>query len=219
MRSTIRRAAVAALLAASGAVLVAAAPPTPHDGHAPRAESASAALRARLNTLLQEHAYLAGGATGAALGGRQAEFAAAAAALDANSVDISKAIGSVYGQGAETAFLALWRKHIGFFVDYTTGVATKDRAKSTKAVNDLVGYTQEFGAFLASANPNLPKDAVASLVKTHVLTLKDVVDAQASGDATKAWTAMRAAAHHMAMIADPLADAIAKQFPEKFAGK
>ena len=173
-------------------------------------------LRVRLSTLLQEHALLAASATGAALGGRKAEFESAAAALDLNSVDISKAIGVVYGAGAEQAFLALWRKHIGFFVDYTVGVATRDKAKSDKAVADLVGYTQDFGAFLAAANPNLPKDAVAGLVKTHVLTLKDVVDAQASGDTKKAYMALRAAGMHMQMIADPLTDAIAKQFPARF---
>jgi hypothetical protein len=173
-------------------------------------------LRAKLNILLQEHTYLAASATNAALGGRASEFDAAAAALDANSVDLSKAIGMVYGAGAENAFLALWRKHIGFFVDYATGVATKDKAKQGKAVNDLVGYTQDFGAFLSSANPNLPKDAVAALVKTHVLTLKDVVDAQAMSDQRKAFTALRSAASHMTMIADPLATAIAKQFPERF---
>jgi hypothetical protein len=177
----------------------------------------AAELRAKLNTLLQEHAYLAAAATGAALGGRTGEFEAAAGALDGNSVDLSKAIGLVYGQGAETAFLALWRKHIGFFVDYATGVATKDAAKQRKAVNDLVGYTQDFGAFLAGANPNLPKQVVADLVKTHVLTLKDVVDAQGRGDAATAFAELREAASHMHMIADPLAAAIAKQFPEKFA--
>jgi hypothetical protein len=176
----------------------------------------SSTLRATLRTLLQEHAFLAASATGAALGGRQAEFEAAAGALDGNSVDVSKAIGSVYGQGAETAFLALWRKHIGFVVEYTVGLGSKDKAKSGKAVNDLLAYTQEFGAFLASANPNLPKDAVAGLVKEHVVTLKNVIDAQASMNAGETFVALRKAGMHMQMIADPLADAIAKQFPSKF---
>ncbi len=181
-------------------------------------DTKAADLRTALNGLLQEHVTLAAAATNAALGGRQAEFQAAAGALDGNSQDLAKAIGSVYGQGAQDAFLPLWRKHIGWFVDYTVGVATKDKAKQDKAVNDLVGYTQDFGAFLNSANPNLPKDVVAGLVKTHVLTLKDVVDAQAAGDGAKAFTALRAAAHHMQMIADPLAGAIAKQMPDKFPG-
>src|SRR5947208_9057202 len=132
----------------------------------------AADLRTGLNALLGEHVYLASAATNAARGGRQAEFEAAAAALDANSVDIAKAIGSVYGADAEKAFLPLWRKHIGFVVDYTTGIAAKNKTKQDKAVNDLIGYTEDFAAFLSSANPNLPKSAVAELVKGHILTLK-----------------------------------------------
>jgi hypothetical protein len=176
----------------------------------------AAQLRAGLNTLFSEHVYLAGAATNAALGGREAEFKAAAGALDANSVAISKAIGSVYGEGAEKAFLPLWRRHIGFVVDYTVGVAGNDKVKQDKAVGDLVNYTQDFGAFLSSANPNLPKSVVADLVKHHVVTLKDVIDAQASKDPARAYTALRSAAGHMQMIADPLAEAIVKQFPDKF---
>ena len=176
----------------------------------------AAGLRAGLNTMFQEHIYLASAATGAALGGRDAEFKAAAAALDANSVAIAKAIGSVYGKGAEDAFLPLWRKHIGMVVDYTVGVATGDKVKQDKAVADLIQYTQDFGAFLQSANPNLPKSVVADLVKHHVVTLKDVIDAQAAKDQPRAYTAVRTAAGHMQQIADPLAEAIVKQFPEKF---
>ncbi len=191
---------------------------TASDGMMATSATKAADLRAGLNYLLGEHILLASSATGAALGGREAQFKAAAAALDQNSVDISQAIGSVYGQGAEDAFLPLWRRHIGFVVDYTVGVATKDRAKQDKAVADLVQYTQDFGAFLASANPNLPKDAVAGLVKTHVLTLKDVIDAQVTGDQAKAFAATRTAYAHMGMIADPLAGAIVKQFPDRFPG-
>jgi hypothetical protein len=179
----------------------------------------SSDLRTGLNSLFREHVFLAAAATGAALAGRDGEFKAAAGALDANSIDIAKAIGSVYGAGAEQAFLPLWRKHIGFVVDYTVGVATKDDAKKNKAVTDLVQYTQDFGAFLASANPNLPKDVVTNLVKDHVLTLKDVIDAQATGDMNKTFMAIRSAAGHMGMIADPLAAAIVKQFPERFANR
>lgn len=191
-----------------------------HAGHAKAAAPADASqLRAALNTLLQEHAYLAAAATNAALGGRDAEFKAAAGALDANSVALSKAIESVYGKNAGDAFLPLWRSHIGMVVDYTVGVATKDAAKRDKAVNDLLGYTEVFAGFLAGANPNLPKAAVASLVKTHVLTLKDVIDLQAKGDQAGAYAALRTAASHMGMIADPLAAAIAKQFPAKFSAR
>ena len=185
--------------------------------HGPTSATKAAELRAGLNSLFREHIFLAAAATGAALDGRDAEFKAAAAALDGNSVDIAKAIGSVYGKDAGEAFLPLWRKHIGFVVDYTVGVATKDSSKADKAVSELIQYTQDFGAFLSSASPKLPKSVVADLVKHHVVTLKDVIDAQAQKDSAKAYTAVRTAAAHMQMIADPLAETIVKQFPAKFA--
>ena len=144
----------ASVVMLTGCAQSTAQPPAHGSMAAPMATSSgtrAAELRAGLNNLFSEHVYLAGAATNAALGGREAEFKAAAAALDANSVAISKAIGSVYGEGAEKAFLPLWRRHIGFVVDYTVGVAGNDKGKQDKAINDLVSYTQDFGAFLSSA--------------------------------------------------------------------
>jgi hypothetical protein len=184
---------------------------------AKEAATAAADLRVNLNALLGEHMLIASVATSHALGGREIPFKGAVAGLDANSADIAKAIGSVYGPDAEKAFLPLWQKHIGFVVDYTAGVAAKDKAKQDKAVKDLIGYADDFGAFLSAANPNLSKSTVAELVKGHILTLKDVVDAQAAKDWAKVYGDLRLAAGHMAMIADPLGMAIAKQFPERFA--
>ena len=193
--------------------LVAAAP------SAAMTDSAAANLRVDLNRLLGEHVYLAARATGAALNGQQAGFEAAAASLDMNSVDLSRAIGAAYGPEAEAAFLPLWRAHIGMVVEYTQGLATDDAAKQTKAVSDLVGYTEDFGAFLSAANPNLPKETVASLVKDHVLSLKVVIDAQKARDQAGVYDGLRMAIGHMGHIADPLAGAIAKQFPDRFPGE
>ncbi|MFN8525083.1 MAG: cupredoxin family copper-binding protein [Chloroflexota bacterium] len=181
-------------------------------------DSPAADLRVAMNRLMAEHVYLAARATGAALGGQQAAFEAAAGALDGNSVDISKAIGAAYGPEAEAAFLPLWRAHIGMVVDYTTGLAKDDQAKQQKAVDDLIGYTGDFAAFLSGANENLPKDAVQSLVKDHVLTLKTVIDAQKARDQAKVYNSLREAMGHMSMVADPLAAATAKKFPGMFPG-
>jgi hypothetical protein len=182
----------------------------------PSADTKAADLRSALDQLLGEHVQLAADATNAALNGRDAEFKAAAGALDANSVDISNAIGSIYGEDAGEAFLGLWRSHIGMVVDYTVGAASKDKTKQDKAVGELMQYTKDFGAFLNSANPSLPQDAVADLVKHHAVTLKAVIDAQAAGNQVEAYTALRTAYNHMAMIAEALAQGIVKQFPKKF---
>jgi hypothetical protein len=187
-----------------------------------KADTASAVtpasdLRLALTRLLGEHVNLAAAATGQALGGNMPGFQAAAKALEGNSNDIAAAVGSVYGDAAQRAFDPLWKKHIGFFVDYTTGKASGDKGKQDKAVADLTTYAQEFGAFIESATEQrLTKSAVAGLVTDHILGLKGVVDAQAAKDFTKAYTELRPAYAHMQMIADGLATAIVDQFPDKF---
>jgi plastocyanin len=180
--------------------------------------AASVSYRVALNNLLAEHVYLAASASLGALGGNQAQFQAAANSLDANSVDVAKGIGVAYGPEAEAAFLPLWRAHIGMVVDYVGGLAAGDQAKQDKAVGDLIGYTGDFAAFLSGANENLPKDAVQELTKMHILTLKDVIDAQKAGDAKKQFAPIRGAGGHMGMIADPIAQATAIKFPEKLGG-
>lgn len=173
-------------------------------------------LRRGLNVLLSEHVYLATNATGAALSERDVDFTSAAWALDANSVEFSAAIASIYGKKAGDKFLEGWRKHIRFFVDYTKGVAAKDRGKRNKAVADLHAYGKELGVFLHSANPNLPEAAVASLIREHVSALTRAIDQQGAGKQIDAYKAIRTASKHSHKIADPISEAIVKQFPEKF---
>jgi hypothetical protein len=60
---------------------------------------------------------------------------------------------------------------------------------------------------------------VAELVKGHILTLKAAIDAQAAGDQQMAYAKLREAAGHMQMIGDPVAAAIARQFPQRFAAR
>ena len=102
-------------------------------------------------------------------------------------------------------------------MDYTTGKATNDQAKVDKAKADLDSYRSDFGAFLASANPNLPKEAVAEELKPHVATLFAAIDAQAA-KSPDAFDKLREAASHMPMTANVLAGGIVKQFPDKFGG-
>jgi DNA-binding transcriptional regulator YdaS (Cro superfamily) len=179
-------------------------------------DSPAATLRATLTAALQEHVYLAGITTGTALAGQ--DYKPAAAVLDENTQSLQDAIASVYGDAGGKQFGDLWRKHIGFFVDYTTGKATKDQAMVDKARADLDGYRADFGAFIESATKGgLPKQAVADELKPHVESLFAAIDAQAAKDPGQ-FDKLKAAAGHMPMTASILAGAIAKQFPDKFAG-
>ena len=178
--------------------------------------NAAVDFRVALNQLLQEHLFLASFATDAAIGGRADEFAAAGAALNTNGTDLGAAIGGLFGQEAQDEWNRIWSAHNGFFVDYTTGVATDDMAMQDQAVTDLTEtYVPEFSAFLAGPT-GLPEDALAELITEHVLTTKAIVDAQGSGDAAAAADADRQAAMHMRMLGDPLAEAIVAAQPESF---
>src|SRR5579859_7178268 len=215
-----RRAAVSgAALAAS--VVIAAVPSMSTMAHAqtpPQTDTAAANLRVTLNQLGAEHVYLAGYAFAAALAGRQDEFKVAADATDKNTQELGAAIGSVYGPDAQTKFVALWRAHIGFFVDYANAAAAKDDAKKTKARADLDGYRNDIDAFLSGANPNLPKGVVAQLFAAHVVHLTTVIDDLVAGDTAGAYDMLRMAARQTQEIMDPLSGAIVKQFPDKFSG-
>src|SRR4051794_5082115 len=159
----------------------------------------AAALRAGLTYLLEEHVQLAGIATGTAIAKKgnlkDPAVQGAVKALDANSVALSKAVGSAYPK-AEEPFLASWRQHIGFFVDYTLGKATKNAAMVDKATKDLDGYRTSFGQLINSVVPELPADAVANELKPHVASLFAAIDAQVAGD-PKQFQLLQDAAGHM----------------------
>jgi hypothetical protein len=179
-------------------------------------DTAASDLRSGLTALLQEHVYLAGITTGTALSG--ADFTPAAAALEKNTQALQDAVASIYGDAGGKQFGDLWRKHIGFFVDYTKGKAANDQAAMTKAAADLDQYREDFGAFLESATDGgLSKMAVADELKPHVATLFAAIDAQAAKDATQ-FEKLRTAAGHMPMTASILAGAFVGQFPDKFGG-
>ena len=71
-------------------------------------DSDAANLRVSLDQLLGEHIILASKATGAALGGRNDQFAAYGDLLNTNGTDLGAAIGSIYGSDAQDKFNEIW---------------------------------------------------------------------------------------------------------------
>ncbi|WP_405218250.1 hypothetical protein [Agrococcus sp. Ld7] len=174
-------------------------------------DSDAATLRADLTALLQEHVYLAGIAVATAYhaGADSAQFEAAAAALDTNSVDLSEAVGSFSDEDEAEAFLALWREHIGYFVDYAVAVKGGDDAAADEATMNLQGYTGEAGAFFEEISGGvLPADAIAENLVMHVETLSAAIDAFAAGEPTATDT-LQEAASHVVMTSEVLAGGLA----------
>ena len=138
-------------------------------------DSPGSDLLTSLSTTLQEHVYLTGVFVEQSLA-NPAAAAAAAATLDRNSVQLADIVGSV-APGQRDAFLELWRNHIGFFADYTAGVAAGDEAVQEEALAQLEQYQQDAGAFFETVTGGaLPADAVASSLDEHVTTTITAID-------------------------------------------
>lgn len=177
--------------------------------------SPAADLRVGLNSLLKEHVNLGLETLRAAHDGDDS-FDGAFAALDANSVAISEAVGSVYGDEAGEQFLGLWRDHIGYFADYTVGLATDDEEKQTQAVNDLRGYAARSATFFSTANPNLDEAAIEMAVNHHVDHLAEAMAAYNAGNFEEAFELGREGTEQMSNIANVLSTGIVTQFPDQF---
>jgi hypothetical protein len=177
--------------------------------------SPAAELRVVIDRLLGEHLLIAGEAMRTGLVESPASEPARAS-LENNTKDLSGAMGLVYGAAADAAFGELWRKHINAYLDYIDGVRADDTAEKERTLGILRGYGPEFGAFIASANTQLPADAVADLIHHHVEALIGQVNAFAAEDYPRAFSTVHEAYGHMFTVGDALAAAIAAQFPDRF---
>ena len=144
----------------------------------------AANLRAALTDKLTAHVYLAGVGvfTAYEAGADSPEFAAAGAALDENSVEISAAVGSLAGsKQVEASFLQSWRSHITDFVSYAVADAAGDEAGRMAAQDNLQAYAEASGTtFDKLSGGALPAAAVQADFEHHIMTLSAAIDALAA---------------------------------------
>ena len=178
----------------------------------------SASLRAGLTGLLVQHVAATGFVAQTAVAAHgdltNPEVSGAVSALSDNTNQRGAAIGSVYGPAAQAQFLKLWRAHIGFFVNYTLGLATHNTARVAAARQDLGGYITQFSAFTSGAT-KLPKAAVAADLQGHVATLETAINAIVAGRTT-ASSSLLTAEDHMAGTGAVLAQGVTTSMPSKF---
>lgn len=194
------------------------AAPVPVEDAAPAADTAAVPapkLQAAMRDLWHGHVVHTRDYSLAMHAGNDADAKAAADAVVENAKQISAAVGSFYGQAGGDQMMTLLAGHWGAVKAMTDARIKGDDAAADKAINDLNANAAEIAKFLAGANPNLPEDTVLGLMLAHgahhVAQVKLILAGDTAGEAAE-WTAMQ---QHMDMIADALAGAIAKQFPDK----
>jgi hypothetical protein len=189
------------------------APPAPSPATA--ANIAAPKLQAALRELWHGHIVHARDYALAVHARKDADARQAADAVVANAKQISGAVAGFYGKAGGDRMMELLGGHWGAVKALTDARAKGDSAAADKATTDLNANAGEIAKFLSSANPNLPEDTVRGLMLAHGAhhsqQIEQIMAGDTNGEATT-WAAMQ---QHMDMIADALASAIAKQFPDK----
>jgi hypothetical protein len=187
-----------------------AAPVHEHQEHAPAAAELTAVeLRAQLEQLLGQHAFLAVRLTRSRLRGDEDLAQSADAALSKNTADLGELIGSVYGADAAKQFEQLWFRHVTYLFNYARGVADNDAAVKSKARRDLDDYTTALSAFVETATKKaIPASVLAPKLQMHVDQLLEQVDAYAAEDYKRAFAVERESYAHMFPLGKALAAGI-----------
>lgn len=173
-------------------------------------------LHAALRSLLHGHIVATRDYALAVHAGSNAKAKQAADSVVANAKQLADAVAGFYGRAAGKQFLNLLAGHWTGVKALTDAAHAHDAAAEQKAMQDLANNGDQIAKFLAGANPNLPEQTVKSLWMMHVSDHKTQVEQMMSNapaaEQNQTWKHME---NHANTIADALAGAIAKQFPQK----
>jgi hypothetical protein len=148
--------------------------------------------------------------------GSQNAAKAAEQQVVANAHAIAGAIEPFYGEAASEKLFELLAGHWGAISDYLDATRADSKADQDAAFKQLVENADAIAAFLGGANPHLPVDTLRSLLTAHGSHHVQQIQQFSAGEfdaEAKTWAMMK---DHTYVIADALADGIARQFPDKF---
>ncbi|NWL76866.1 hypothetical protein DM872_08395 [Pseudomonas taiwanensis] len=180
------------------------------------ADTPALTTRLALRDLWVEHIFWVRNYVVANQDGQPKQAEAAATQVVNNAKAIANSIAPLYGQPAADQLLELLAGHWGAVKHYSDATVAKDDDGKKAAVSDLTRNAKGIAKFLSSANPNLPEDALLNMLSAHGGHHVAQIDQLSKGDfagEAGTWTAMR---QHMQVLADTLAAALVKQFPDKF---
>jgi len=133
-----------------------------------------------------------------------------------NARDIANAISPYYGKEASDKLFTLLAGHYGTVKEYMNTAFAGNKDGKTASLNKINKNAEEIATFLSSANPNWPKQTLLGALLAHGghhMEQIDAINAKDLSAEAKIWNAMK---NHIYVIADVLADGIAKQFAPRF---
>ncbi len=180
------------------------------------ASTTLADTKATLRDLWIGHVFWVRNVVDARFEGDDAAASTAERQVVENARAIAGAIEPFYGKAASEKLFTLLAGHWGAISDYLDATCANSKTEQDAAFKQLLANADEIAVFLGGANPNLPADVLRSLLTAHgshhVQQIGEFQARQFDAEA-KTWSEMT---NHMYVIADALAEGIAKQFPDKF---
>ena len=169
-----------------------------------------------LRDLWVEHVFWIRSYVLATHAGDEAQGKVAEAEVVTNAKALASTIKPFYGQAASDGLLKLLAGHWAAVRDYNTALVNHSHSARDKAAQAITANAHEIAKFLSGANPYLPEDAVFGLLAAHGahhMAQSNQVAAKDFRSEAQTWHGMR---RHMLTIADSIAGALAKQFPDRF---
>lgn len=134
-----------------------------------------------------------------------------------NARALSDAVEPLYGDEAADQLYGLLGGHYGGIKEYMQANFAQDLQAANVAAKKVTANAEEIADFLDAANPHLPKNAVLPLLMAHGGHHMQQIEAIREGNFSAEAEVWEAMLGHMYTIADAMASAIAKQFPNEFA--
>jgi hypothetical protein len=171
-------------------------------------------FRASLDSLLEEHSYLATMATSATAAGRNAEQAAALNALAANADALGTLFSQAFGTAIGTRFDQVWGARDAELIVYA---GSADAATRQAAFADLtMTFVAQFGSLIDDAT-NLAGAAVSNPIQLQIEATVRTIDDQRSQSATQVAGDDHSAAAATIPMGDVIAEGAVAKYPGKFA--
>jgi hypothetical protein len=175
------------------------------------ASSPAVDLRVSMNTLLQEHAYLATMATSAVVGGRAAEQTAAAGALAENTNAFGVLLSDLFGASAGIQFDQIWAAKNASTLGYASASTAGAKQSASSQLNDV--FVPRFSGFIQTLTGVSLRPAVESQIQATIT----VVDDQLSNALTRLGEDDRSCEASMELVADLVAAGTVARLPRRFA--
>ena len=171
-------------------------------------------FRVSLETLLEEHSYLATMTSGATAAGRNTEQAAALTALAANADALGTLFSGVFGTAIGTRFDQVWNARDAELVVYASnGTEANRQAASDSLSRDFVSQFTS----LVRDSVDVTEGAIGYPVQSQLADLIRVIDDQRSKASAQLGADDHTAASATYPIADVIASAAVAKLPASFA--